>query len=395
MAAASLEVADIFRRFGEDYRETHDLTYQQRRVMRAIELCRTEVLGGHLWICDQCGTEVPLYNSCGNRHCPKCQCLDKERWLEARARDVLPVGYFHEVFTVPDTLHPLFRGNPRQLYGLLFKASSETLAQIAADPRHLGARIGFLGILHTWGSTLVFHPHIHYVVPAGGLSPDGDRWVHSPARFLLPVKVLSEVFRGKFVDFLEQAWRQRKLELEGPLEPLRHPVLFEDLIDQLYRHDWVVYSKEPFASPQKVLEYLARYTHRVAISNDRLLAIEDDQIVFRYRDYAQGGAWRTMGLEPMKFIRRFLQHVLPHRFVRIRYFGLLANRTRKADLERARTLLQAQPPEPATAERELWEAFLHRLTGIDPVRCRRCGEGTLHRHHKLPKDDFAPSRGPP
>lgn len=397
MPATRLEVADIFRRYGDDYRERYPLSYQQRRVMRAIELCRTEALGGHLWVCDDCGAEVPLYNSCGNRHCPKCQCLDKERWLEARARDVLPVSYFHVVFTVPHTLNALFRGNPRRLYGLLFKASSETLAQIAADPRHLGARIGFLGILHTWSSTLTFHVHTHYVVPAGGLSPDGDRWIHGPERFLLPVKILSKVFRGKFLDFFEQAYRKRELALTGPLEELQHPVLFEDLIDQLYRHNWVVYAKEPFAGPEKVLQYLARYTHRVAISNDRVLAIDDDQITFRYKDYARGGAWRTMSLEPTEFIRRFLQHVLPRGFVRIRYFGLLANRSRKENLQRGRTLLRAQPPpEPAKAERETWLELVHRLTGRDPARCPRCGEGSLQRHRELPRiDDVARPRGPP
>ncbi len=396
MGATSLEVAEVFRRFGDEYRETYKLTYQQRRVMRAIELCRTAALGGHLHVCDKCGAEIPLYNSCGNRHCPKCQCLDKQRWLEARARDVLPVEYFHVVFTVPHALNPLFRGNPRLLYGLLFRASSETLAQIAADPRHLGARIGFLGILHTWSSTLAYHVHTHYVVPAGGLSPDGDRWIHGPAGFLLPVEILSQVFRGKFIDFLEQTYRTRELVLDGPLEELRHPVLFDDLIRSLYRHDWVVYAKAPFAGPEKVLEYLARYTHRVAISNDRLLAIDDDEIVFRYKDYAQGGVQRTMGLPPTEFIRRFLQHVLPRRFVRIRYRGLLANRSRKANLERARTLLEVQPPpEPASVEREPWQDLLQRLTGVDPVRCPKCGKGTLHRHHELPKDDFAPARGPP
>ena len=396
MGATSLEVAEIFHRWGDDYRESHPLSYQQRRAMRAIELCRTEALGGHLYVCDQCGAEIPIYNSCGNRHCPKCQCLDKERWLEARARDVLPVGYFHVVFTVPDTLHGLMRGNPRLLYGLLFKASSETLAQIAADPRHLGARIGFLGILHSWGSTLVYHPHLHYVVPAGGLSPEGDRWIHSPARFLLPVQILSEVFRGKFVDFLQQAWRQRKLELDGPLAQLRHPIAFENLIDQLYGHSWVVYAREPFAGPEKVLQYLARYTHRVAISNDRLLAISDDEITFRYKDYAQGGLWRPMSLEPLEFIRRFLQHVLPRGFVRIRYYGLLANRTRKANLERARKLLKARPsPEPTRDTREPWDELLQRLRGADPLRCPRCSEGKLHRHREVPRCDFAPSRGPP
>ncbi len=393
MGATSLEVADIFRRYGDDYRECHSLSYQQRRVMRAIELCRTKTLGGHLWVCDECEAEVPLYNSCGNRHCPKCQCLDKQRWLEARLRDVLPVEYFHVVFTIPHSLLPLCRGNPRTLYDLLFQASKETLLQIAADPQHLGARIGFLGILHTWSSLLALHPHVHYVVPAGGLSPDGDRWIHTPTRFLLPVDVLSAVFRGKFVDFLKHAYLHRKLALDGPLEPLRHPVLFEDLIDQLYRHNWVVYAKAPFAGPEKVLEYLARYTHRVAISNDRLLALEDDHVVFRYKDYAHGGTWDTQRLPVSEFIRRFLQHVLPHRFMRIRYYGLLANRSRRDNLERARTALQV--PAPADAEPEAWHQIVRRLTGVDPRRCPRCQHGRLHRDRKLPKDDSGSPRGPP
>ncbi len=339
-------------------------------------------------------TTIASANSCGNRHCPKCQCLEKERWLEARLRDVLPVEYFHVVFTVPHSLLPLFRGNPKTLYDLLFQASKETLLQIAADPEHLGARIGFLGILHTWSSILALHPHVHYVVPAGGLSPDGQRWIQAPTRFLLPVAVLSEVFRGKFIDFLRRAYLTRKLVLDGPLEQLRHPVLFEDLIDQLYRHNWVVYAKAPFAGPEKVLQYLARYTHRVAISNDRLLELENDHVVFRYKDYARGATWHTICLPATEFIRRFLQHVLPHRFMRIRYYGLLANRSRRDNLERARTALQVPSPA-ANAKPEPWHQILRRLTGVDPRRCPRCGQGRLHRDRELPNDVSGSPRGPP
>ncbi len=395
--SARLEVADIFRDYGQEYRRRHSLSDQQRRVMHAIEVCRTAALGGHLWVCDQCHAEVNVYNSCGNRHCPKCQALDKEKWIEARARDLLPVEYFHPVFTVPDTLHPFFRANQKALYDMLFLASREALQQIGGDPKHLGARIGGIGVLHTWGSDMSFHPHTHFIVPGGGLSPDRKRWIACPPKFLLPVEVLSEVFRGKFIDFLKHAHRTSQLQLYGDLEEYRHPVRFDDLISELYAKSWVVYCKPPFAGPEKVLEYLARYTHRVAISNERLIEIDDDHVVFRFKDYAKGSIWRPRRLSAEEFIRRFLQHVLPRRFIRIRYFGLLANRCRKENLERACTLLNAEPPEPAGPEDETRLEMFERITGADPTRCPKCGQGRLKHSREFPRPgSWAPSaRAPP
>ncbi|MCP5066038.1 MAG: IS91 family transposase [bacterium] len=340
---------------------------------------------------------VELYITCGNRHCTKCQALDKEKWIEARARDLLPVEYFHPVFTVPDTLHPFFRANQKTLYDMLFRASRETLLQIGADPKHLGARIGCIGVLHTWGSDLSFHPHTHFIVPGGGISPDRQRWVACPPKFFLPVEVLSEVFRGKFIDFLKRAHRTSELELHGDLQEYRHPVRFDDLIRELYAKSWVVYCKPPCAGPEKVLEYLARYTHRVAISNERLIAIDDDHVVFRFKDYAQGGKWDTRRLSAEEFIRRFLQHVLPRNFFRIRYFGLLGNRYRAENLERARTLLNAEPPEPIAPEGETRQEMLERLTGVDPTQCPKCSQGRLKHSRELPRpQSWAPAaRAPP
>lgn len=395
--SARLEVADIFRDYGAAYRQRHPLSDQQRRVMHAIEVCRTSALGGHLYVCDKCHAELPVYNSCGNRHCPKCQSLDKLKWIEARARDLLPVDYFHPVFTVPDILHPFFLANQKTLYDMLFLASKETLLQIGADPKHLGAMIGAIGVLHTWGSDMAYHPHTHFIVPGGGLSPDRDRWVASPPKFLLHVAVLSEVFRGKFIDFFERAYRTSQLQLHGALQEFRHPIRFEGLIDQLRAKSWVVYCKPPFAGPEKVLHYLARYTHRVAISNERLIEVDDDHVIFRYKDYARGGIWATRRLSVEEFIRRFLQHVLPRRFVRIRYFGLLGNRYRRENLERARTLLNAEPPEDVVAEDETRQETLERLTGEDPSRCPKCGQGRLRlcREFPRPRASIPSSRAPP
>ncbi|MCP3959876.1 MAG: IS91 family transposase [bacterium] len=395
--SARLEVADIFRAYGPAYRQRHPLSDQQRRVMHAIEVCRTSALGGHLWVCDECHGEVPLYNSCGNRHCPKCQSLEKEKWIEARANDLLPVEYFHPVFTVPDTLHPLFRANQKTLYDMLFRASRESLVEIAADPKHLGAKIGGIGVLHTWGSDMSLHPHTHFIVPGGGLSSTEDRWIACPPKFLLPVEVLSEVFRGKFIDFLQRAYRTSQLQLHGALQEFRHPIRFEGLIDQLYAKNWVVYCKPPFAGPEKVLQYLARYTHRVAISNERLIEVDDHHVVFRFKDYAQGGTWETRRLAAEEFIRRFLQHVLPLRFVRIRYFGLLGNRSRKENLERARTLLEAEPPKPSAPEGETRQEMLERLTGADPRLCPKCGHGRLKHCREFPRpgSPMPSQRAPP
>jgi hypothetical protein len=353
------EVADIVRRAGnrflERYRES--MSWAQLKVLRAIERCRTAALGGHRDQCVRCGYQAISYNSCRNRHCPKCQTNAREKWLAARQQELLPVGYYHLVFSVPHALVPLIWQNKRLLFKLLFEASAETLLNVAADPKHLGAEIGFLSVLHTWGQTLQRHPHVHCVVPGGGLSPDHQQWVRSPPHFFLPVKVLSRVFRGKFVAGLRRAFRRNKLAFHGPCLPLADQKAFHAFLRTLFREDWVVYAKRPFGGPDHVLHYLARYTHRVAISNHRILDLTDTQVTFRWKDYAHHNKRRSMTLTQEEFLRRFLQHILPKGFPRIRYFGFLANRRRGTLLPLCRTLLQAMPPPPiapAAVEPVLW-----------------------------------------
>jgi len=344
-----LEVADVFRSFGLEFHRKSgaSLSVQQRRVMQAIVVCRTAELGGHRFQCDRCGHERIAYNSCRNRHCPKCQATARAKWLDSRAADLLPVPYFHVVFTLPDELGPLSLQNPRVVYGILFRAAWETLRSVAANPKHLGARVGMLAVLHTWGQNLMHHPHVHCVVPGGGLSPCGMRWVpckrsrRGKRKFFLPVRVLSRVFRGKFIALLKKAYRDGELVFHGRLHRLASVDVFESLIDRSVSKEWVVYCKPPFGGPEQVLKYLARYTHRVAISNSRLLDITDSHVQFRWKDYAHNSQWSTMSLEGCEFIRRFLLHVLPSGFVRIRHFGLLANRCRSKELETCRQLLAA------------------------------------------------------
>jgi predicted Zn-ribbon and HTH transcriptional regulator len=324
------EVADIIRqagtRFIERYRES--LSWAQLKVLTAIARCRTAALGGHRDQCARCGYEAISYCSCRNRHCPKCQTNAREKWLRARERELLPVGYYHLVFSVPHALVPLMWQNKRLLFTLLFEASATTLLQVAANPKHLGAKIGFLSILHTWGQTLQRHPHIHCVVPGGGLSPDGARWISSRSRFFLPVRVLSRVFRGKFIAGLRRSFQRNKLVFRGDCLPLAQEKAFAAFLRTLFRQEWVVYAKPPFGGPEHVLQYLARYTHRVAISNHRLLSVDNNQVCFRWKDYAHDNKRRTLTLSYEEFLRRFLQHVLPKGFPRIRYFGWLANRRR-------------------------------------------------------------------
>lgn len=387
MAGSSgLEVAHIFRLYGEAFRRKHRLCRVQLQAMRAIEDCRTAVLGGHLYRCEECGGEKPVYNSCRNRHCPKCQNLEKERWLKRRRDELLPVPYFHVVFTLPEELNLLALGNPEVLYDLLFDSASQTLLEIAADPKHLGARLGILAILHTWGQTLVLHPHLHCIVPGGGLSLDGQHWVAASETFLLPVRVLAPVFRGKFLAGLKQLHDEGRLSFSGGAESLRDPLVFRNLLDGLYRKSWWVYSKPPFGGPEQVLKYLARYTHRVALANHRLVRLEHHQVTFTYKDYSQGGRRREMTLPVEEFIRRFLLHILPHRFVRIRYYGLFANHHRERQLERCRTLLKAAPAALAAEsdKREDWETVYQRVTGRDPTLCERCGHGHLRMIRRLP-----------
>ena len=344
MNRPTLEVADIIRQHGKDFIESNRsrLTWQQLKVLRAIEHCRTAALGGHLDRCSGCGHRAISYNSCRNRHCPKCLTNARDRWLADRQKELLNVGYFHVVFTLPHELSRLALHNQKVVYQLLFQASAETLLEIAADPNHLGAQIGFLSVLHTWGQNLQHHPHIHCVIPAGGLSPDGTRWIHPRCNaFFLPVKVLSRVFRGKFVAGLKRALRRGELLFPGSLKALEGEKTFAAFLRKLFRKDWVVYAKPPFGGPEHVLHYLARYTHRVAISNHRLIQLTDGQVTFRWRDYAHGGKKRKMTITADEFLRRFLLHVLPKGFVRIRFFGFLANRRRQSQFTQCQQLLAA------------------------------------------------------
>ncbi len=365
MIRPPLEVADIVRTYGTAFVEQHRrwLTALHLKVMRAIVACRTAALGGHIEQCDSCGQRAISYNSCLNRHCPKCQGAARQAWLAKRSAELLPVPYFHVVFTLPHVLAPLALQNKALVYGLLFRAAAETLLQIAADPKHLGAKIGFLAVLHTWGQTLLHHPHLHCVVPGGGLSPDQRRWIPCGHKFFLPVKVLSVVFRGKFLDALERAFKKHKLTLAGQLTPLQSPAEFATLLRAAAHRDWVVYAKRPFAGPAQVLTYLSRYTHRIAIANSRLVAMADGRVTFRWRDYAHGHQTRTMTLEADEFLRRFLLHVLPASFVRIRYFGLLANRQRAQLLNLCRFHLQCT----ATPQAAVGVGHL----------CQHCRRGTM------------------
>jgi hypothetical protein len=331
MARPPLEVADLICAAGDAFleRNRHWLRWKHIKVLLAIRRCRTAALGGHLDECTRCGYRATIsYNSCLNRHCPKCQTAARERWIAARRRELLPTRYLHVVFTLPHRLAPLVLQNKKVLYGLLFRTSAETLLEVARDPRHLGAEIGFFSVLHTWSQKLNIHPHVHCVVPAGGLSPDHARWVRSRDNYFLPKEVLREVFRGKFVDALEQAFQTGQLRFEGDLKLLAQPKIFTAWLRPLFRQDWVVYLKRPFGGPEYVLHYLGRYTHRVAISNHRLVSLTDGQVTFRWRDSAHHNEQKLLPLSLDEFLCRFLLHILPKGFVRIRNFGFLANRKR-------------------------------------------------------------------
>lgn len=365
--SSGLEVADIVRRFGPAFRETHrgHLNRSQLRTLGAIEDCRTAALGGHVWKCDRCGARKIFYNSCRNRHCPKCQSLEKEEWFEQRCAELLSIPYFHVVFTLPEQLNALAVSHPRLLYDLLFRCASETLLKIAADPKHLGARIGVLAVLHTWSQKLTLHPHLHCIVTGGGLSIDGDWWIGCRPDFFLPVRVLRKLFRGKVLAALKQA------QQAGDLPASHLPALAA-----LYRKSWVVYCKPPFGSPEQVLSYLARYTHRVALTNSRLVRLDDETVTFTWKDYADQERVREMTLAGEEFLRRFLLHILPDRFVRIRYYGLLANRHRERALALCRQVLPGPPKQPKPPAMG-WQQRLHNLTGIDPTRCEVCGQNAL------------------
>jgi len=369
---SSLEMADLFRLYGD---QLGPLSGRQAHVARAIIHCRTAALGGHVRQCTRCAEREISYNSCRDRHCPKCGALAQARWVEARQKDLLPVQYFHVVFTVPDVLNALFRAHPKPAYDLLFGAVAETLQEVALNPTHLGAQIGLIAVLHTWTQTLLYHPHIHCIVPGGGLSPSADRWIGARPDFFLPVRVLSRVFRGKLLSKLKAALAGADPQVAATLQKAAQP-------------NWVVYCKAPFAGPEQVLRYLGRYTHRIAISNQRLVSLKNDQVTFRWKDRADDNKTKLMTLDAVSFLKRFLLHVLPRHLVRIRHYGLLANPVRRKQIARCRELLAAPslpdvpppewiPPEKTKTEEETWIELLYRLTGKDLSVCPRCREGKM------------------
>jgi hypothetical protein len=356
------ELADIFRSHGESYRRTHFLPASQRKVMRAVSVCRTQELGDHLKQCDTCGFEHPSYNSCRNRHCPKCQSLAKAKWLRKQTSELLPVGYFHLVFTLPHVLNGLILAHKKILFALLFKAVSETLLEFGRS--RLGGQIGFITVLHTWDQTLKDHFHLHCLVAGGALSLDHSRWIGARPNFLFPVTALSHVFRGKFLDLLQRACEKGKIPAAN------------NEIKASRQKSWVVYAKKPFGSPQTVLDYLGRYTHRVALSNDRILNVQNGLVTLSYRDRKDGDRKKALPLEPHEFIRRFLLHVLPEGFMRVRHFGFLANRSKKQALTQCRKLLGANPASLQSPSESAKDLLLN-ITGIDLNRCPSCHNGTM------------------
>ncbi len=373
------ELADVARLHGGDVRRAQKLASAQHRALRAIETCRTPALGGHRETCERCGASRAVYHSCRNRHCPKCQTLAKERWIEARRAELLPVPYFHVVFTLPHELNRLAQHQPRRIYNLLFEAAAQTLQRFGRDPKHLGGEIGITAILHTWGQNLGQHLHLHCLVTGGALAADGSRWIPSHPRYLFPVRALSPVFRAKYLEALERSFDKGLL----PPEDLDLP----QLLATLRNKPWVVYAKRPFAGPKSVLQYLGRYTHRIAISNDRMVGLQEARVRFRWRDYRHANRTQIMTLPAAEFLRRFLLHVLPSGFMRIRHFGLLANRHRKPKLERCRALLGTPPPPEKPVESAA--AMLERLTGRDLTLCPFCEQGTMRAMSRLAPDRTA------
>ncbi|HEX3835761.1 MAG TPA: IS91 family transposase [Steroidobacteraceae bacterium] len=378
MAREGLEVADVFRRFGPAFRDQHgaSLSGARRRAMLAIEHCRTAALGGHVERCGDCGHQRIAYNSCRNRNCPKCQGLARAQWLADRQAELLDVHYFHVVFTVPEAVATIAFQNQTAVYDILFRAASETLRTIAADPKHLGAEIGFLAVLHTWGQNLLHHPHLHCLVPGGGIAPDGRRWVSCRPGFFLPVRVLSRMFRGLFLHYLEKAFANGELNFFSAHRHLHEPAAFRRYLAPVRDTEWVVYAKRPFAGPAQVLDYVGRYTHRVAISNNRLVSMDEGKVRFRWKDYRNGSKQKTMSLQAGEFIRRFMIHVLPDGFHRIRYYGFLGNCHRARKLELCRELLRmapAAPAEPPADYRDRYET----LTGSALHQCPHCHTGMM------------------
>lgn len=380
-----VEVADIFRVYGRDYIRDHHPPFAARKVMQDIEECRTAALGGHVEKCDRCGFERISYNSCRNRHCPKCQAMAKADWLERRKADLLPVGYFHNVFTLPHELNLLALANRTVVFNLLFRSVADTLLEFTSDSKHgLGGKLGFTAVLHTWDQKLNSHIHLHCVVPGGVLSRDDKCWIHARGNFLFPVRALSRVFRGKFLDLLNRAFNDALLIFPGKAAEFKTKWGFRTLVNQLWKKEWVVYSKEPFGGPEKVLDYLGRYTHRVAISNHRIVSVKNATVSFSYRDRSDNNKVRYLTVKAGEFIRRFLLHVLPKSYVRIRHFGFLANKCKKKNLANCRKALhcEAEPLEPVKITAR---AMLLQLTGEDLNKCPHCKIGTMYISMELPR----------
>ncbi len=383
-----VEVGDIFRQYGQAYRDSHKLPLVILKAMSSIEACRTAALGGHVDECDSCKHTRISYNSCRNRHCPKCQSLAKERWLQARKDELLPVNYFHAVLTIPSELNPLTLINQKELYDILFKSGRETLRELGNDPKHLGAEIGTIAILHTWGQNLMEHPHLHCIVPCGGLSKDGKSWLFprkasKKKPFFVHVNIISELFKKKFLDYLIKSYKTGKLKFAGKITHLGQNTEFKKLCDNLYDKKWITYIKRPFGGPEQVLEYLGRYTHRVAISNERILKLENGKVIFRYRDYRDGNKTKLLKLEVFEFIRRFLLHILPNNYYKIRYSGIFSNRNRTKKIKICKELLGITKEKEEPEKPQSWEDLLFKLTGEDPRICPSCKKGRMVRSGEL------------
>jgi len=379
-----VSLAEIVRKHGRAFCQNHRPSAAPRAVLRDIARCRTAALGGHREQCESCGESRVLFHSCRNRHCPQCQSLPQAKWRDAQQALLLPVPYFHVVFTLPHDLNALIRSNPKRLYALLFTCVIATLREFARDPKHLGAELGMSAILHTWGQNLSQHVHLHLIVTGGGLDAAGDRWVASKSpRFLFPVRALSKLFRGKFLAMLCHLRNRGKLRFAASCQPLEHEAAWNALVAKLRRTKWVVYAKPPFAGPKQVLDYLSRYTHRIAISNERILSLDNGTVRFSYKDYARGNSTKIMALPALEFLRRFLQHVVPRGFVRVRHYGILANSHRAEKLARCRALLGHQIS-PSPPRSETLADSVNRLLGIDISRCPHCGQGPLRIVELLP-----------
>lgn len=385
-------LAEVFRQYGDEYIKNHKLIPEQHKAMAAIINCRTEAMGGYIAVCDHCGVVSTQYNSCHNRHCPTCQNIDRLRWVEKEKRSLLPIPYFHMVFTLPHDLNVIAQAHPAIIYNLLFKAASDTLKEFGRDPKWLGGELGITMVLHTWGQNLGQHIHVHCIVAAGALTSDKDKFIQGKSNYLFPVQALSKVFRGKYIAALKQAYEKNKFHFSGNQVHLSEPENFIQLIKQLYQHDWVVYAKKPFSGAEEVIQYIGRYTHRVALSNERILKIENGKVHFIWRDYADDNKKKIMILDAEEFIRRFMLHILPKRFMRIRHYGFLANRYREEKIALCRKLLGLS--ESVVIIKESSVELILRLTGVDIKQCPHCSIGKLQILSRIP-DQYGKIKGPP